>query len=157
MKLIPCYTEERKVVFADTSLTGTTMVNVEGVKYITAPLAIGKQIDLLGVSMNDALLEEGLVDFTDKIHPVVTLKYVFLMYGGTPEWFPASAHADSSWFFKGTEGPYKILHLDYTNVMFQIHLCGTINIETGECIVDVAKDSNPDFIVFGYDLDCERG
>lgn len=82
-KIIPVVRDEAEANFVDPALVAPTNIVHEGVSVTTAPLAIGAQFDLLGISQTDALLATGTLDTTDAIDPNIVLDALYMSVSGT--------------------------------------------------------------------------
>lgn len=112
--LIPHYhaDEANKEFF----LGGITPVTrrVGGVDITTAPLKIGKVVDLLGISQHPKLVGAGIIDHTDAIDSRINLANVYVQKGdaGALIKFP-TARLPRSGFNKTTEGSYREMGLQF--------------------------------------------
>ena len=57
-------------------------VQLAGETLITAPLKFGAKFDLIGMSQTDALVQAGVMDFTDALDPAVKLEAIYLQLPG---------------------------------------------------------------------------
>lgn len=64
--------------FVPSTAVAPASVLVDNQPVMTAPLAIGKEFSLLGVSQTDAMLANGTLDITDAIDTAVTLQALYL-------------------------------------------------------------------------------
>lgn len=69
--------------FVDDTLVPPETILHEGQSIDTAPLAIGAQFDLLGISQTEALLQTGTLDTTDAIDPNIVLGALYMSITGT--------------------------------------------------------------------------
>jgi hypothetical protein len=69
--------------FVADSLVAPTVRRISGVDVPTAPLVMGKEIDLLGVSTHQALIGAGIIDHTDAIDNGIALQNVYLKAADT--------------------------------------------------------------------------
>lgn len=69
--------------FVDAALVPPATIVHEGQSIDTAPLAIGAQFDLLGISQTEALLQTGTLDTTDAIDPNIVLDSLYMSIQGT--------------------------------------------------------------------------
>lgn len=60
------------------------VVDVEGLPLQTAPLRFGPQLDLLGLSHAECLLEAGVIDISDSLGDAVVLDAVYLTHPTKP-------------------------------------------------------------------------
>lgn len=63
--------------FVDAALVAPRDVVVSGVDVRTSALKIGQEVDVLGVSSHPGLLNAGVLDNTDSIHPRIVLKTLY--------------------------------------------------------------------------------
>jgi hypothetical protein len=75
-------TGENEGIFVDPTIVAPKTIVVEGESLRTAPLAIGKKIDLIEASTTPALIKTGIMDQTDTIEPSVVLNTVYVKIGG---------------------------------------------------------------------------
>ena len=142
-----------------TVIGASTIVN-EGETIVTAPLAFGKKVDLLGLSQTDTLLASGVMDQTDSIDPMVNLQNVYAKVGDDLLKFNVGDLPLSN-FTYATQNNYRVENLMFattsillnknskqldgaalddlagivTNdliVRLEVQVTGNINIETGE-------------------------
>lgn len=140
-----------------------TAVVIEGESILTAPLAFGKKLDLLGISQTDALLTTGVMDQTDTLDPTINLKNVYAVFGADKISIPVSNLPLSNFTYstqnnkfvqtlsfsttsvllnkdsKNVDGSaFAVLNEIATNnlvVRLEVAVNGTVNIETGELVV----------------------
>lgn len=84
-KIFPVVTDEGVALgnFVDAALVPPATIIHEGQSIDTAPLAIGAQFDLLGISETEALLQTGTLDATDAIDPNIVLESLYMSIQGT--------------------------------------------------------------------------
>lgn len=80
--VIPVYRAESADKFVDTNDVAPTTVSINGVNFETAPLKMGVDVDLLGISQNAALLKAGTLDQTDALDPCIRIKNLYLKADG---------------------------------------------------------------------------
>jgi hypothetical protein len=85
-KIFPVVTDAGVALgnFVDATLVPPQTIVFEGQSIETAPLAIGAQFDLLGISQTEALLATGTLDTTDAIDPNIVLGALYMTIQGTP-------------------------------------------------------------------------
>lgn len=71
--------------FVDNAIVPAVNIDNEGITISTAPLAVGQEIDLLGVSQTDAMLEGGSNNQTDTLDPAVSLETLYLTTATEPD------------------------------------------------------------------------
>lgn len=162
-RIIPVNRAQSADKFVDPLLVAPSDYLLEGESIHTAPLAIGKKVDLLGLSQTDALLAKGIMDMTDSIDPAVTLQHVFVKFGDDVLKF-STANLPLSNFTYSTQNNYRVMTLNFqtTSVLvnkdtkqadgsalvdlaavvtddlilrLELQLSGSVNIETGETTV----------------------
>lgn len=162
-RIIPVNRAQSVDKFVDPLLVAPSDYLLEGESIHTAPLAIGKKVDLLGLSQTDALLAKGIMDMTDSIDPAVTLQHVFVKFGNDVLKF-STANLPLSNFTYSTQNNYRVMTLNFqtTSVLvnkdtkqadgsalvdlaavvtddlilrLELQLSGSVNIETGETTV----------------------
>jgi hypothetical protein len=135
----------------------------EGEAVSTAPLAIGKKIDLLGISQLDSLVSAGVMNQTDSLDPAISLQNVFVKFGDDVLKFN-TINLPLSNFTYTTQNNYRLMALNFTttsvlinkdtkqadgsalvdllgvvtndlSVRVELVMNGSVNIETGECQV----------------------
>lgn len=91
-----------------------TVRRVGGVDVPTAPLAIGKVVDLLGISQHPSLVGAGVIDHTDAIDSRINLANVYVRKGdsGAIVKFP-TVRLPRSGFNKTVEGKYREMGLQF--------------------------------------------
>lgn len=86
-RIIPVVRTDSLAKFVPAAAIPARAVLLEGESINTAPLAIGKKLDLLAISQTDALLANGLMGPTDSIDPAVVLQNLYFQVssgsGGT--------------------------------------------------------------------------
>lgn len=100
--------------FVASTLVAPSFITVAGVDVETAPLAMNKQVDLLGISANPALLGAGVIDNTDAIDARIQLDAIYLQAnaGDPGVRFPTSSLPRNT-FVKTVEGNYKEMELRF--------------------------------------------
>lgn len=79
-KVIPVNRAQSADKFVDPAIVAPAAFMLEGESINTAPLLIGKKLDLLGLSQTDALLASGIMDMTDSLDPAITLQHVYVSF-----------------------------------------------------------------------------
>lgn len=140
-----------------------TDVVIEGETIHTAPIAVGKKIDLLGMSQIDALVAAGLMDMTDSLDPYIQLSNVYANIDGDILKFP-TLNVPMSNFTYSTQNNQSLMTMNFVTtsvlvnkntkqvdgsalsalaavatgdlvVRLEVVMNGTVNIQTGECQV----------------------
>ncbi len=76
-KIVPVHRAQAVDKFVASSIVAPAAILLEGESITTAPLAIGKKLDLLGLSQTDTLLAAGIMDQSDSIDPYILLQNVY--------------------------------------------------------------------------------
>lgn len=78
-RIFPVFrTGQNDASFVPAAYMAPRVIINEGESITTAPLAIGKRVDILGLSQTDALLANGTMDMTDTVDPSFSLDYIYL-------------------------------------------------------------------------------
>lgn len=78
-RIFPIFrTGQNEDAFVPSTFIAHRVIKHEGEDIDTAPLAIGKTIDILGLSQTDALLANGTMDMTDTVDPAFSLDAIYL-------------------------------------------------------------------------------
>jgi hypothetical protein len=80
-KIVPVYQSASQDMFVPTALVAQSVVSIGSDDVDTAPLAMGVECDLLGISQRDSLLATGTLDSTDAIDKLVNLENLYLQIG----------------------------------------------------------------------------
>lgn len=89
-KIVPVYRDDTKDKFVDSALIATTTTEVNGETITTAPLAIGKDLELIAISQTNLQLEREYMDETDSIDTDIKLKNIYLKIGDDVLAYPVS-------------------------------------------------------------------
>ena len=81
-KIVPVFRAQAADKFVDAAVIPSFTISLEGEAIETAPLVVGKKVDLLGLSQTETLLSAGIMDQTDAIDPSVSLHNVYLLSNG---------------------------------------------------------------------------
>lgn len=81
LRCIPVYRDEAKDKFVDPALVAPVSMMFEGVSIDTAPLAVGKKVDLIAISQTDKLLESGVMTVVDALDSFIQLDALYLKVG----------------------------------------------------------------------------
>ena len=182
IKLIPIITEHNKEYFVSTDLLKPKLVPVGTVDVMTQPLVFNKAFNLLNISQRSGLLENGTVDPTDTLGPVISIKNIYFNIGG--EIKKTVIHDPLLIFTSDDVHGYRNLNLNVSIVSFTIpnfkdtgidlyiyfSIEGTINTQTGNCSIyanytgaNSSKLPSDELALLlrsatlvGYDLDAER-
>lgn len=162
-KIVPIVRMQSVDKFVSDTVVSPYSVVLEGESLTTAPLALGKKVDLLGLSQTDTLLASGIMDQTDSIDPYITLQNVYANVDGDILKFN-TLNLPLANFTYSTQNNYRVMTLNFhtTSVLInkdtkqadgsdlvalagivssdlivrlELSLSGSINIETGETTV----------------------
>ncbi len=162
-RIIPVHIPQSADKFVDPAIVAPIDMLLEGETIHTAPLAIGKKFDLLGLSQTEALLSTGIMDMTDTIDPAVKLQSIYVKIGDDVLKFNTS-NLPYSEFVYSTQQNYRLMQLNFTTnsmrinkatknvdgsalttlgsvitndliIRMEVNMSGTINIELGDTSV----------------------
>jgi len=111
-RIIPVHRAESTDKFVDGAIVAPRTISLEGEDIVTAPLAVGKKLSLLGISQTDALLQSGVMDVTDSIEPSIQLQYVYVQVGTDVLKFDCS-NLPLSEFVAATQNNYRVMQLNF--------------------------------------------
>jgi len=101
--------------FVPASAVAPYSISVAGVSIPTAPLLMGKEVDLLGLSMYQPLIGAGIIDHTDSIDAKVVLDALYLLpEAGEAAVKFTTARLPRSAFVKSVEGNYREMNLQFS-------------------------------------------
>lgn len=101
--------------FVDDAIAGEYTIPVAGFEVPTAPLAVDKDIDLIGISQFAPLVGAGVIDHSDDVDARVVLESLVLWTGaGAGVQFPTARLARSA-FNKTVEGNSRLVGLQFTS------------------------------------------
>lgn len=162
-RVVPVHRAQSASNFVDAAIVAPSDVLLEGETIHTAPIAVGKKIDLLGISQTDALVSAGLMDMTDSLDPYIQISNVYAKVGDDVLKF-ATLNVPLSNFTYSTQNNQSLMSLNFVTtsvlvnknskqadgsaladlgaivsndliVRLEMVLNGTVNIQTGECQV----------------------
>lgn len=89
----------------------------------TAPLKIGTQVDLIGISQNNLMKKNGQADNTDSLDRTTGVKNIYLQVGGAAGEVVSFnvQHLPRSNFVKGPEGYGRVQQLHFTTRTLQLN------------------------------------
>lgn len=179
----PVFTESSKALFLEHPSISETTVVLEDVCFQTKPLRTDVEINLIGISSTNELLQKGIIDNTDHLHPEIRLKALYFAVQGQNK-IAKMEVADVYSFDKTSEGNFRELELEYTHSVsiparsladaftenneatcrLAVSLSGMVNIETGQMrvsgtskiIAAPADLYNKEVQVVGYELEYSR-
>jgi hypothetical protein len=134
-RITPVYRAESAGVFVDSSIVAAAPKTVDGESINTAPLAVGKQIGLLGLSQTDTLLANGTMDPTDSIDPAVYLDNSYIKVGADVLKFPVR-NLPLAAFNGAVQGNYRQMSLAFNSTTLPV-MPSTVN-AAGAALVTLA-------------------
>lgn len=148
MDLVPLINEYNVNCFVKQDKVESYIADIKDGNFVhrlrSAPLAMSKNIDLIGISNHKVLIESGVQDLTDRIDPNVTLENLFVLThcNGIEEVHKVdvSQHPSSVAFFP--EGNNRVLGINFEDVNLGIRVLGSVNIETAETRLDAFTDKD---------------
>jgi hypothetical protein len=162
-KVVPVHRAQSADKFVLPAVVPPYSIMLEGEAITTAPIAMGKKVDLIGLSQTDTLLAAGIMDMTDTLDPYVTLQNLYAVVGTDILKFNVT-NLPLSNFTYSTQNNYRVETLNFTTtsillnkfttrvdgtalttlsdivtsdliVRLEVNATGTTNIETGETTV----------------------
>lgn len=162
-RVIPAVRPQNLAQFIDPAIVPATAVMIEGQSITTAPLKIGKELNLIAVGQTDSLLATGVMDNTDTLDTYLNLKNVYVKFGTDVLRFNVT-NLPLSNFVYGQQANNRVMHLNFETtsilinrdsvradgsalvdlaplvagnliVRVSLKLTGSINIETGKTAV----------------------
>jgi hypothetical protein len=162
-RVIPVHRAQAADKFVAPAIVPAYPIMLEGESITTAPLAVGRKIDLLGISQTGTLLAAGIMDMTDALDPSVNLQNVYVKVGADVLKINTTNLPYSN-FTYSTQNNYRMMTLNFSTasvlvtkstrnadgtplvdlvsvanndlmVRLELKLSGSVNIETGECEV----------------------
>lgn len=117
-RIIPVVRPESAANFA----TGVAahQVTVQGETVDTAPYALNKKFDILGMSQTAASLAAGVMDETDAVDSAVKLSAVYVKLAGGDIISFATSNFPSAQFTAAVQGDDRTLNLNFTTVDLQV-------------------------------------
>lgn len=162
-RVVPVVRPASLANFVDPSLVPAAAVVLEGESINTAPLKVGVEMDIIGLSQTDTLLAAGVMDRTDGLDRSINLQNVYIQVGADVLSYNVSNLATSNFLAQPQEN-YKRHALNFnshslvvnkskkradnTNLVeladvvtedlilqLKINMTGTVNIEEGGLVV----------------------
>jgi len=143
-RIVPVFRAQSADKFVAAAVVPDHAVILEGESINTAPLAVGKEIDLLGISQTDTLLSAGIMDMTDSIDPSVTLKNVYVKVGDDVLVI-GTMNLPLSNFTYSTQNNYRVMTLNFATTSVLVNK-NTKNVD-GSALVTLASVVTNDLIV----------
>ncbi len=101
--------------FVPATAVAAYSISVAGVSIPTAPLLMGKEVDLLGLSQYQPLIGAGIIDHTDSVDAKVVLEALYLLpEAGEAAVKFTTARLPRSAFVKSVEGNYREMNLQFS-------------------------------------------
>jgi hypothetical protein len=80
-RVIPAVRPQNLAHFVSPTIVAPATIVVEGQSIITAPLVIGKEMNLIALGQTDSLLATGVMNSTDTLDTAISLKNVYVKFG----------------------------------------------------------------------------
>jgi hypothetical protein len=119
-RVFPVYRDQSKDKFVDSALVAPRDIVWEGEKIHTAPLAIGKQLSLLGISATDTLLANGQPDITDSLDTAISLQAIYVQVGDDVLKFD-TVNLPLANFTYATQNDYRVMQLNFDSTSVLIN------------------------------------
>lgn len=160
-RITPVVRAESVGYFVPAGDVAPAALNLEGELINTAPLAVGKKVDLLALGQTDALIANGVLDTTDSIDPAVMLKNLYVKIGVNVLRL-TTVNLPLANFVAAPQGNYRLMNLSFNTdsvlinkdtlrhdgaalagplagvvtgdfiVRLSLNVSGDVNLETGE-------------------------
>lgn len=143
-RIVPVNRAQSLDKFVDPLLVPAYSVDLEGESIHTAPLAIGKKLDIISLSQTDTLLTNGVMDQTDTLDPYITLQNAYIKIGDDVLKIP-TINLPLANFIYSPQDNYRVMNLNFhtTSIL--------INKDTkqadGSALVSLASVVTNDLIV----------
>lgn len=143
-RIVPIHRAQSADKFVPILTIPTKVIDLEGEALTTSALAVGKEIDLLGISQTDALLASGSMDQTDSIDPGIDLKTAYVKIGDDVLSFNVQ-NLPLANFIAAPQGNYRLMNLSFVTTSVLVNK-DTKQID-GSALVDTAAIVTNDYIV----------
>ena len=101
--------------FIPEAVVAATVTKISGVDVPTAPLAMGKEVDLLGISQYQPLIGAGLIDNTDSIDARIVLSALYLQIAADNVGYKFNtSRLSRAAFVKSVEGNGREMNLQFS-------------------------------------------
>lgn len=144
-KVVPFVRAQNVDKFVDAAVIAPHAIDLEGETITTAPLAIGKKVDLLGVSYTDALLASGVMDQTDTLDPTVSLTSLYATIGANTVRFNVQNLYLSN-FVAAAQNNYRVSNLNFQSTSILLKK-GSLNVDGSALAGALAGIDTDDLIV----------
>lgn len=134
-RVIPAVRPQNVAQFVDAAVVAPAAVIVEGQSITTAPLKIGKELNLIAVGQTDTLLSTGVMDNTDTLDTFLNLKNVYVKFGADVLRFNVS-NLPLANFTYATQNNYRVMQLNFETTSVLIN--NTTKQADGSPLVDLA-------------------
>jgi len=160
--LVPVYCESSAHCFVEPSKVEPWM-DPSGV--MTSVLSFGKKFDLLGLSNDAFLINQGIQDMTDCLDSAIRLAKLYCLYEGkvypvavenlpTNSFAPSHVQADYKEMLMQFDSPITLDVDDNTRVTVNVSVSGRVNLEYGT--IHLVANAHPGVKWLGYTLKAER-
>lgn len=162
-RVVPVVRPQSADKFVAPAVVAPITIDHEGVAVQTAPILAGKKFNLIALGQHDALISAGVMDMTDSLDPYVNLQNVYVKVGDDVLRV-STLNLPLSNFTYSTQNNYRVMTMNFhtTSVLInkntknndgsalvdladvvsndlivrlELNLTGSVNIETGECVV----------------------
>lgn len=130
--------------FVDPALVAPRTISLEGEAIVTAPLATGKKLSLIGISQTDTLLASGIMDMTDTLDPAINLQYLYIQVGADVLQVNVT-NLPLSNFTYSTQNNYRVMSLNFDTTSILINK--NTKQADGSALVDLAGVVTNDLIL----------
>lgn len=142
--VVPVHRAESVNKFVAPADAAPIFVDLDGESIKTAPLAIGKSLNLIALSQTDTLLANGVMDPSDSLDPSVTLKNLYVKIGADILSFK-TLNLPLSVFSPAVQGNYRQMNLAFVTTSLLMNK-NTKQLD-GSALVDTAAIVTSDYIV----------
>jgi len=143
-RAIPVNRPESAANFVDAADIASYDINVDDYIIHTAPLAVGKTIDLIGISQTDTLLDQGVMDASDSLDPSASIVNLYAKLGSDIVSFDVSMLPMCN-FTYSVQDNYRKMNLAFTTT--SILMNKNSKRVDNSALVDLADIATGDYIV----------
>ena len=143
-KVIPVHRAQSADKFVAPGIVAPFAMMQEGESITTAPLAVGKKIDLIGLSQTDALIAAGVMDMTDSLDSYINMQNIYATIGADVLKFNTT-NLPLANFTYSTQNNYRTMTMNFQTTSILINH-NTKQVD-GSALVDLAGIVTGDMIV----------
>lgn len=103
-------------MFVPAALVARSVRKISNVSVTTAPLIIGKELDLLGLSQHPGLIGAGVIDHTDAIDSAINLEQLYIQLDADTVIPFSTRRLARSAFVKSVEGDGREMNLQFKSI-----------------------------------------